>query len=141
MGHCSQIAMAIAAAKPGRQVLCLDGDGALIMHMGALAIMGSRALENLKHIVLNNGAHESVGGQPTVGNEIDIPGIARACGYRSTRCIALKEEIGAAVTVLMREPGPSLLEIKIGIGAREDLGRPTRTPLENKQDFMEFLDD
>lgn len=141
MGHCSQVAMGIALGNADRRVVCIDGDGAVIMHMGALAIMGSRALENLKHIVLNNGAHESVGGQPTVGNEIDIPGIARACGYRRTRCIASKEEIGAAVTALMREPGPSLLEIKIGIGAREDLGRPTRTPLENKQDFMEFLDD
>ena len=96
MGHASQIALGIALAQPDRQVFCLDGDGAVIMHMGALAIIGSQKPANFKHIVFNNGAHDSVGGQPTVGFEINIRQIAVACGYRAAVC-ATTSQISSAL--------------------------------------------
>ena len=139
MGHASQIALGIALAKPERQVYCLDGDGAVIMQMGGLAIIGSQKPANFRHIVFNNGAHDSVGGQPTVGFEIDIPAIARACGYREAWSAATTPEISSALERLRLVDGPALLEIKVNKGARENLGRPTMTPAENKRELMEVL--
>lgn len=139
MGHASQIALGIALARPARQVLCIDGDGAVIMHMGALAIIGTRGTENFKHIVVNNGAHDSVGGQPTAGQSIDLPAIARACGYREARRISHADEIEEAIAWLRRSRGPVLLEVMTNKGARPNLGRPTIAPSENKLDFMKNL--
>lgn len=139
MGHASQIALGIALARPNRQVVCLDGDGALIMHMGALAITGTRGSENFKHIVINNGAHDSVGGQATAGYAIDIPTIAEACGYREARKIVRADEVESAMDWLRATPGPVLLEIMTNKGARSDLGRPTIVPSENKLTFMKNL--
>ena len=139
MGHSSQIALAIALAKPERRVICLDGDGALIMHMGALSTIASKQPENFKHIVINNGAHDSVGGQPTAGFDIDIPKIAQACGYKSTFTAVNKKVLLEILPAFLAEKGPALLEIKTGKGARENLGRPTTTPIENKVAFMKFL--
>ena len=140
MGHSSSIALGIALSKPERTVYCFDGDGALIMHLGASAIIGQNAPENFKHIVLNNGVHDSVGGQPTVGFQINIQEIAKACGYKETFEATTKEELKEKIKQLKNSNGPTILEIKIKKGARKELGRPTRTPQENKKDFMEFLD-
>ncbi len=139
MGHSSQIALGIALAKPDKNVYCLDGDGAFIMHMGSLAIIGQQAPQNLKHIILNNGAHDSVGGQPTVGFQLDIPSIAKACGYKTVLQAETKEDVINKINELKAGSGPSLLEIKVNKGARKDLGRPTTTPIENKEAFMKFL--
>jgi phosphonopyruvate decarboxylase len=139
MGHCSQIALGIAISKPTRDVYCFDGDGAVIMHMGSLAIIGSQKPENFKYIIFNNGAHDSVGGQLTVGLEIDIPLIAKACGFNSIFRAETEDEITKGIKNLKIAKGPSLLEIKIKKGARKDLGRPTKTPLENKRAFMNFI--
>jgi phosphonopyruvate decarboxylase len=139
MGHASQIAMGIALAKPDRQVFCLDGDGAAIMHMGTLAIIGSRKMENFKHIIINNAAHYSVGGQPTVGGETGFAKIADACGYKATWVIKTKEELKQILPRLCSSQGPSLLEVQVGKGARIDLGRPKTTPQENKSAFMDYL--
>lgn len=139
MGHCSQIASAIALAKPSRNVYCIDGDGALIMHMGALGIIGSQGPANFKHIVINNGAHDSVGGQLTVGFQIDIPSIAEACGYSSVFKAETGEEVTQKINMLKTVRGPALLEIRVNKGARQDLGRPTIRPIENKQAFMSFI--
>lgn len=139
MGHCSQIASAIALSKPSRNVYCIDGDGALIMHMGALGIIGSQGPANFKHIVINNGAHDSVGGQLTVGFQIDIPSIAGACGYRSVFKAETGEEVTQKINMLKTVRGPALLEIRVNKGARQDLGRPTISPIENKQAFMSFI--
>lgn len=139
MGHCSQIALGIAISKPTRDVYCFDGDGAVIMHMGSLAIIGSQKLENFKHIVFNNGAHDSVGGQLTAGLQIDIPLIAKACGYNSIFRAETKEEIIKKINLLKIIKGPSLLEIKVKKGARQNLGRPTISPKENKKAFMDFI--
>lgn len=139
MGHASQIAMGIAREKRERQVYCLDGDGATLMHMGSLAIVGASGLENFKHVVINNGAHDSVGGQPTVGLVMDIPAVAKACGYRWTRSTEEPEDVRDTLEELKATNGPALLEIRVNKGARKDLGRPTTTPLENKRAFMAYL--
>ena len=120
MGHASMIAMGIAKAQPNRPVYCLDGDGASIMQMGNMAIVGSSECANLTHIVFNNAAHDSVGGQPTVGGAISLPIIAAACGYN--------------------EPGhPTFKMILVAKGARKDLGRPKEPPQVNKALYMKTL--
>lgn len=141
MGHASQIALGIALAKPQRQTFVIDGDGAVIMHMGAFAIIGSQRPTNLKHIIINNGSHDSVGGQPTAGVSISFTAIAKACGYK----IALETqdlgEISQKMEILRTSQGPALLVIKVRKGARVDLGRPKTSPKENKASFMRFLSD
>ncbi len=139
MGHASQIALGVALARPDRQVVCIDGDGAMIMHLGSTAIIGTHAGPNYKHIVLNNGAHESVGGQPTVGFRVSFPAIAEACGYRRTWQATTADEVRSRVRALLETDGPALLEVRVGKGARADLGRPRSTPQENKAAFMKFL--
>ncbi|MCA9563644.1 MAG: phosphonopyruvate decarboxylase [Myxococcales bacterium] len=140
MGHSSQIALGVALANPDRSVYCLDGDGAVLMHMGGLATIASLAPSNYRHVVLNNGAHDSVGGQPTVGFSIDIPAIAKACGYRHAESVDGEHAIADALERLNAASGPALLEIKVCTGARADLGRPTMTPRELKERFMAFAE-
>ncbi len=139
MGHSSSIALGIALEKPDRIVYCFDGDGAVIMHMGALSIIGQFKPKNFKHIIFNNFAHDSVGGQPTAAFNIDIPSIAKANGYADAFSAETKEEIIDKTSKIKAMNGPVMLEIKVNKGARKDLGRPTRTPIENKEDFMGFL--
>lgn len=139
MGHSSQIALGVAFKKLDRTVYCIDGDGAVIMHMGSLAIIGTTAPENFKHIIINNGSHESVGGQPTAGFNIDIIKIAKGCGYKITLSAESENEIKKSLQEINSSPGPSLLEIKVNKGARKDLGRPTSTPIENKKSLMKYL--
>ncbi|UVT19461.1 MAG: phosphonopyruvate decarboxylase [Nitrospira sp.] len=140
MGHASQIALGIALQRPERSVYCLDGDGALLMHMGALALNGTLKPRNLKHIILNNGAHDSVGGQPTVARDVDILGIARAASYEQVFRAQTKQELQSCLEELKRSIGPSLLEVCVRRGARKDLGRPATTPVQNKKAFMEFIE-
>ena len=139
MGHASQIALGIALTKQDRKVWCFDGDGATIMHMGSLAIVASKQPKNYIHVVFNNGAHDSVGGQPTVGLNIDIPRIARAVGYKHTFSVSTKEDLVDILNDVKSSDGPTLLEVKIKKGNRKDLGRPTTTPIENKEALMAFL--
>lgn len=139
MGHASQIALGISLCKPERRVFCFDGDGASLMHLGSWAITGTNAASNFYHIVFNNSAHDSVGGQPTVGSSIDFPGIAKACGYRTALSVQTEEELNKEMDRLDTLETPLLLEIKVAKGARKDLGRPTTTPVQNKQDLMNLL--
>lgn len=139
MGHASQIALGIALEKTDRRVWCFDGDGAVIMHMGSMAIIGSKHLENYIHVVFNNGAHDSVGGQPTVGLDIDLPEVARAVGYNSVHTVSDLDSLKAVLLSIQGESGPILLEVKVRKGNRKDLGRPTTTPVQNKEALMEFL--
>jgi len=139
MGHTSQIALGIALQKKNRQVYCLDGDGSLIMHMGTLAINASMNCRNFKHIVFNNSAHDSVGGQPTVGGRIDIPSIALNVGYQWVKMVSEESEIRLALNEMADVDGPALLEIQVKRGFRKDLGRPTTTPIQNKEIFMNFV--
>lgn len=141
MGHSPSIALGIALEKTDRKVWCLDGDGAFLMHTGALSNIGSLQPNNFIHVVFNNGAHESVGGQPTLGFSIDMVAIARAMGYRNAWSVSTKEEIETLLSQINSEEGPVLIELKVRIDSREDLGRPTTTPVENKEALMAFLDD
>ncbi len=139
MGHASQIALGIAMEKQDRRVWCFDGDGASIMHMGGMAIVASKHPENYIHVVFNNGAHDSVGGQPTVGLDIDLPAVARAVGYADACSVKTEEELLQALENLKSVKGPVLLQICVRKGNRKDLGRPTTTPVENKEALMAFL--
>ena len=145
MGHSSSIALGIALNQPERKVWCIDGDGAVLMHMGSLAVLGRHNPPNMVHVVINNGAHESVGGMPTVADKVDLAGIAKACGYPYVTSLAA-DSASNIVSKLDREleeaakrNALSFIEIKASIGARSDLGRPTSTPAENKVNFMKYL--
>lgn len=139
MGHASQIALGIAMAKTDRKVWCFDGDGATIMHMGSMAIVANKAPQNYVHVVFNNGAHDSVGGQPTVGLKIDLPRVARAVGYPHTYSVSTKEDLMDVLNEVKKINDLSLIEIKVKKGNRKDLGRPTTTPIQNKDALMDFL--
>lgn len=139
MGHASQIALGIALQKPERRVYCFDGDGASIMHMGNMAITASMKCKNYVHIVFNNGAHDSVGGQPTVGLKIDFCAIAQAVGYKAAYSVETMEALEAKLAEFKNAEGPVFLQICVKKGNRKDLGRPTTTPIQNKEAFMEFL--
>lgn len=139
MGHASQIALGIAMEKTDRKVWCFDGDGASIMHMGNMAIVASKGVKNYIHVIFNNGAHDSVGGQPTVGLEINLPAIARAVGYSDAVSVDNMADLKASVMKLAGAEGPVLLQVCVKKGSRKDLGRPTTTPVQNKKALMGFL--
>ena len=139
MGHASQIALGIAMAQPERKVWCFDGDGAAIMHMGSMAIVASKEPKNYVHVVFNNGAHDSVGGQPTVGLKIDLPAVAKAVGYKATYSVDNKEALNVILSEAKNLEGPVLIEVKVKKGNRKDLGRPTTTPIQNKESLINFL--
>lgn len=139
MGHSSSIALGIALNKPGQKIWCIDGDGAALMHMGAMAVIGQKAPGNLVHIVINNGAHETVGGMPTVAGKLDFIEIARGCGYPYAVSAADSKELDEALKDAEIRNELTFIEVKSAVGAREDLGRPTTTAIENKQSFMEWL--
>ena len=139
MGHASSIALGVAINKPEQKIWCIDGDGAVLMHMGAMAVLGANAPRNMVHIVINNGAHETVGGMPTVAGKIDLVGVAKACGYPYAVSVDTFEDLDKELADAKGRDELSLIEVKCSIGARDDLGRPTTTALENKQNFMEYL--
>ena len=139
MGHSSSIALGVAINKPEQHIWCVDGDGAVLMHMGSMGVIGANKPNNLIHIVINNGAHETVGGMPTVAGSIDLVSIARACGYPNAVCVDSFEALDAELAAAKNRNELSLIEVKCSIGARDDLGRPTTTALENKQNFMDYL--
>ena len=139
MGHASSIALAIAVQKPEKKVWCIDGDGALLMHMGSLAVTASVHPRNMVHIIINNGAHETVGGMPTAVEGVDIPALARACGYPCAMSASTPEELEEALKKAVESDCLCLLEVKCALGARDDLGRPTTTALENRKNFMSYL--
>lgn len=139
MGHASQIALGIALEKTDRRVWCFDGDGAALMHLGSVAIIADKAPENFVHVIFNNGAHDSVGGQPTVGLKVNLAGIAKAAGYKDAVSVTTADDLGSALKALKTMRGPVLLEVRVHRGNRKDLGRPTTTPIQNRDALMEFM--
>ncbi|MFK8265484.1 phosphonopyruvate decarboxylase [Capnocytophaga cynodegmi] len=138
MGHVSQIALGVALGKPNRRIICLDGDGSVLMHMGGMGIIGGVSPNNLLHIMLNNAAHDSVGGQPTIADKIDFCKMALSLGYKSAFSLEKIEDI----ELFFKNETYSLpvfLEIKVKKGARKNLGRPKSSPVENKKQFIHFL--
>lgn len=139
MGHSSSVALGVALNKENKKVWCIDGDGACLMHMGAMTVIGSMAPANMVHIVINNGAHETVGGMPTVAEKIDLASIAKACGYGNAVSVDCFEDLDKVLTSAKEAKELCFIEVKAAMGARENLGRPTTTAIENKERFMEYL--
>lgn len=140
MGHSSSIALEVALQKLDRKIWCIDGDGALLMHMGSMALVGANKPKNLVHIVINNGAHETVGGMPTVASGIDVVAIAKACGYPNAVSVDSYDSLDSELANAKNRQELSLIEVKCSIGARPDLGRPTTTAAENKMKFMKYME-
>ena len=140
MGHASSIALGVAINKPEKKIWCIDGDGAALMHMGAMGVIGANKPANLIHILINNGAHETVGGMPTVASNMDFVAIAKACGYPNAVSVDSFDQLDHELLKAKNCNELSLIEVKCSIGARDDLGRPTTTALENKNNFMEYLE-
>ena len=139
MGHSSSIALGVALNLPTKRVWCIDGDGAVLMHMGSMAVLGAYRPNNLIHVVINNAAHETVGGMPTVAGKIDLVGVAKACGYPNAVRVESFPALEQALEDAKQAGVLTLIEVKAALGARADLGRPTTTALENKSAFMEYL--
>lgn len=140
MGHSSSIALGIALKKPEKKIWIIDGDGAALMHLGSMAVLGANAPKNVVHIVINNSAHETVGGMPTVAEKLDLIKIAEGCGYPKAVCADSFEALDKALKEAKENNTLSLIEVKCSIGARDDLGRPTTTAMENKINFMKWLE-
>ncbi len=137
MGHASHVALGLCCADPGRPVLCLDGDGAALMHLGALAsCAGARGL---LHVVLNNGAHESVGCQPTSAPALRLAALARACGYARVATVRSAASLEAAVRDFLEGGQSGFIEAVCRVGHRADLGRPALAPREAARQFMRAL--
>lgn len=141
MGHASSIALGVSINKPNTKIWCIDGDGAALMHMGAMAVLGANAPKNLVHVLINNGAHETVGGMPTVAFNIDFVSIAKACGYPYAVNIETYDMLDKELELAKDRNELSFIEVKCSVGARDDLGRPTTTVLENKINFMSYLNE
>ncbi|WP_458403791.1 phosphonopyruvate decarboxylase [Methanobrevibacter sp.] len=138
MGHSSSIALGVALNTDSK-VFCFDGDGAILMHMGSLAIAGSRKPDNFYHIMFNNSAHESVGGLPTIMCDMDISSIVLGCGYNNAYNASNIDELKEVLPKFVEDNGPVFLNIDVDISSRKDLGRPTTTPVENKNEFIKKL--
>ena len=141
MGHASMIALGMAEALPGRRIWCLDGDGAVLMHMGALPVIGKRSPARFVHVVINNGAHETVGGMPVCSGGLNLRKEAEAAGYAGVLSADSEETLKAALKSItdIEANGPVLLEVCCACGARGDLGRPSTTPKENRDALMKFI--
>lgn len=141
MGHASAIALGVAQSTVGRDVWCFDGDGALLMHMGTMANIAHHAASNYHHVVFNNGVHDSVGGQPTSIRVVDVEAAAHALGYSWAATTDSLDDLESLVEQMQAVEGPTLLEIRVKPGARDDLGRPTRTPRESRERFVAAIAD
>lgn len=139
MGHSSSIALGVAVNKPDTKIWCIDGDGSILMHMGSMAVLGVYAPKNMIHVVINNGAHETVGGMPTVASKIKLAEIAKACGYPYTVTIDNFRDLDRELEEAKERKNLSFLEVQCAIGARGNLGRPTTTAQENKENFTNYL--
>ena len=135
MGHASSIAFGMSLGSQ-KGVWCIDGDGAMIMHMGTLPVAVCAAGDNFKYIVNVNGAHESVGGQLTAAMNFDVSGVLRACGFSVVEEVRSEDGISGAVAALAAADGPAALVLYTRQGSRSDLGRPTISPVENKKAIM-----
>lgn len=138
MGHCSQIALGVSL-NTNKVVVCIDGDGAALMHLGSMPIIGQYVKSNFLHIVLNNSSHDSVGGQPTIANLISLDKIASNVGYKFCYVVDNEKDLIDKLNLISFKEGSVFIEIKVKKGSRKDLGRPTLKPIDNKNNFMEYI--
>ena len=136
MGHASMIAFGVAQADNNRRIVCVDGDGAVMMHMGALAFIADQAPDNLVHIVINNAAHESVGSMPTGFSGHTYANIAKECGYKNVYTVETEQQLRELLNKVKDIKELTLIEVKVALDARKDLGRPLETAAENREHFM-----
>ena len=141
MGHTSSIALGVAINKPNKKIWCIDGDGSVLMHMGSIPVIGNVKPSNLVHIVINNGAHETVGGMPTVASDIKLSDIAKDCGYQNYVTVDNFKDLDEELIKAKACNELYFIEVLSSITSRNDLGRPTTTALENKINFMEKLNE
>lgn len=140
MGHSSMIALGMAIGNKKNRIFCLDGDGAMLMHMGSTVVAARYAPRGFVHVVINNGAHESVGGMPVAFGKSSLCEIARACGYKRTYPVQNEEELCKALSdVHGTDNGPAFIEVICNLDVRENLGRPDIPPQMNKNQLMEHL--
>jgi phosphonopyruvate decarboxylase len=139
MGHTSSIALGVALGRPEKRVICIDGDGSMLMHMGALPVIGDIKPPNLIHVIINNASHESVGGQPTVAGTINFRSLALSCGYKSCFSAYDADTLNNAWSEIEKISGPVMLEIRVKQGSRDNLSRPSGAPVENKKNFMDHI--
>jgi len=139
MGCATSIANGIAISKEHKKVVIFDGDGAVLMQMGSLATVGHYHAKNLYHIIFDNNSYDSTGGQPTTANSVDFEKIAIGCSYQSAVTVKTKAELINAASNLRNVEGPHMIIVKVKNGSRKNLGRPTKTPIENKEEFMRQL--
>ncbi len=139
MGHCSSIALGIALSKPDRKIICIDGDGSMLMHLGSITSIASLKPKNFYHILINNKVHESVGGQPTAAKYVDLYAVVKAMQVSKMFKVKTNSELKLKINEFIECDGPSFMEIEVSPGSREALGRPTIKPSDNKENFMKFL--
>jgi len=139
MGHASMIAFGIAEKSPDKRVICLDGDGAALMHLGNLAFIGNRGIKNLVHICLNNDAHESVGGMPTAAPNFRYAETAKVCGYSDVFVIRTAEEFKGLMNYFHNLRKSTFIEIKVANESRDNLARPKESALDNATSFMNYI--
>ena len=139
MGHASMIALGIAMEQPDRRIWCLDGDGAALMHLGAMAVLGQKKPVNLVHVVINNAAHETVGGMPVCEGALNLTGLAMSAGYRHVSRASNEMELYQAADAAMAAGELAFIEVMCAVGARDNLGRPTTTPQQNRDALMKFI--
>ena len=138
MGHSSMISLGLSL-NTNRKVWCLDGDGAILMHQGVLGTVAHQKPKNFIHVVLNNTAYESVGGMPIADVETKFSSLAKAAGYPNAYLATNACQLDETLKSVVQQIGPSFIEIKVSIGSRDNLGRPTMTPKQNKEELMRFL--
>jgi phosphonopyruvate decarboxylase len=139
MGCAASIALGVALQNSNKKVIILDGDGSLLMQMGSMATIGHYAPENLYHILIDNRSHDSTGGQPTVSKTVKFEEIARACGYKSAKTLRTEGELSQCIREINTEQGSLMIIVNVNKGARNNLGRPTTTPIQNKKEFMKLI--
>ena len=140
MGHANQIALGISKFVNNKKIYCIDGDGAALMHMGGLALIGRLAKKNFCHILLNNESHESVGGQPTLGDELNFSALSRNFGYKYSKKIKSQKALRNALIQFENLGGPFFIEVKCSSSSRKNLSRPNSSPLENKIRFRNKIE-
>ena len=139
MGCTASVALGAALQKPDKKFIVFDGDGAVIMQEGALSTIGHYNPKNIYHIIFDNESYGSTGGQPTTSTTVDFVQLALANNYQGARKVETELELNSALEDMLAKKGPQLMVVKVKKGARKDLGRPTTTPIENKEALMKFL--
>ena len=134
MGHSSVLSLGVST-KTKHEVICLDGDGSFLMHLGSIVSIGKKSRKNFKHLLFNNFSHESVGGQSTNIDKVNIEKLIKSVGYKHYFLLKKKQEIENKLKTFLKKPGPSLLEVRIKMGSMKDLSRP-KNLIKIKKNFI-----